>query len=137
MQSDPLPWAEVEIIENNLFLWQCLLQGPENTPFKKGWFTMHLKIPSEYPFKHPEIQFQTKVFHPNVDKDGNICQLVLGENWSPQIKLREVLLIIRHMLEEPSLESPLDEEAAALFRNNRTDYDKRVKQYVKQYAIRR
>jgi len=110
------------------------LLGPEDTPFQGGRFSMTLKIPNEYPFKPPDVNIGTKVFHPNVDKDGNICSKVLGDNWSPQIKLREVLLIIRQMFVEPSLESPLDEEAAQLYRNDRNQYNNKVRDYVRQYA---
>jgi len=38
------------------------------------------------------------------------------------------------MLGEPTLDSPLNEEAAVLFRNNRSEYDKKVKNMVKQHA---
>jgi ubiquitin-conjugating enzyme E2 D/E len=137
IQGDPLDWASVEIVDNNLFFWSCQLQGPEESPFENGWFTLHLNLPNEYPFKHPEVQFQTKMFHPNIDKDGKICTHVLGDNWSPQIKIKEVLLIVRQMLREPSLENPLDEEAAIMYRNNRPEFEKKVKALVKQHAQRR
>jgi len=62
----------------------------ENSPYEKGVFTIDLAIPPEYPFKPPKATFVTKTYHPNIlGKDGSICQQVLGDNWSPQLKIHE------------------------------------------------
>jgi len=33
--------------------------------------------------------FTTQIYHPNVDKDGNVCLQAFTENWSPQKKMAE------------------------------------------------
>jgi len=134
LSNSPLDWATCSPVDNNLFLWDCVIQGPQDTPYAGGRFHMVLKVPNEYPFKPPDVNITTKVFHPNVNKDGDICARVLGENWSPQIKLKEVLLIIRQMFAEPSIESPLDEEAAQLFRTDRDAFNERVRDTVNRFA---
>ena len=46
----------------------------------------------DYPFKHPQVKFDTKIFHPNVNReDGSVCEEMLSANWSPQTQMREVL----------------------------------------------
>ena len=42
-------------------------------PWQNGVFVLSIRFPSEYPFKAPEIVFETHVYHPNVYTDGRIC----------------------------------------------------------------
>jgi len=67
-------------------------------------------------------------------KKVKICDLVLGKNWSPQIQIMECLRIVRHMLSEPDLSSPLAPEIAKQYAENRKELDKKAKQYVKDYC---
>jgi ubiquitin-conjugating enzyme E2 M len=38
-------------------------------------FTFH--VPATYPHEPPKVKCTTKVFHPNVDLEGNICLNIL------------------------------------------------------------
>eukprot|EP01129_Flabellula_baltica_P015397 TRINITY_DN779_c0_g1_i1.p1 TRINITY_DN779_c0_g1~~TRINITY_DN779_c0_g1_i1.p1 ORF type:complete len:145 (+),score=45.07 TRINITY_DN779_c0_g1_i1:21-455(+) len=123
-----LPQAlSIELVNDNLYVWSVLLAGPEGSYYAGKEFPIHLEIPNEYPFKPPEVVFQSSCFHPNIDpSDGKICAQILGENWSPQIKLREVILIISQMLVEPTLDSPLNGEAAQLYSTDKNAFAARV-----------
>jgi len=46
----------------------------------------------------------------------------------------ECLRIVRHMLSEPDLSSPLAPEIAKQYAENRKEFDKKAKQYVKDYC---
>eukprot|EP01127_Copromyxa_protea_P009915 TRINITY_DN2377_c0_g1_i1.p1 TRINITY_DN2377_c0_g1~~TRINITY_DN2377_c0_g1_i1.p1 ORF type:complete len:137 (+),score=35.59 TRINITY_DN2377_c0_g1_i1:97-507(+) len=106
-----------------------------DTPYEDGFFTIELVLPPNYPFKPPEVAFVTKTYHPNIQqKDGKICSQILGAKWSPQIKIPEVLLIVRQMLGEPNLDSPLEEEVAKQFRDNKSAFNKTAKEWTKKHA---
>ena len=40
--------------------------GPPDTPYEGGTYHVKIKIPAEYPFRPPNMRFETKVWHPNV-----------------------------------------------------------------------
>ena len=75
------------------------IMGPPNTPYDGGVFQVKIDIPVDFPFSPPEIRFQTKIFHPNVDPSGNICLDVLkrgpGGGWTPSLTLGVILDSVR------------------------------------------
>jgi ubiquitin-conjugating enzyme E2 G2 len=53
------------VSEDDMFLWEALIQGPEGTPFEGGVFPAELKFPKDYPLAPPTMRFLTAVWHPN------------------------------------------------------------------------
>lgn len=51
--------------EDDLFLWEALIQGPEGTPFEGGIFPAELKFPRDYPLMPPTMKFTCDIWHPN------------------------------------------------------------------------
>ena len=77
----PLDFATASPVGDNLLHWNAMLEGPADSPYVNGVFSIDLVFPAEYPFKPPKVQFKTKIFHPQVNQeDGNIC-LGLAEEW--------------------------------------------------------
>jgi len=62
-------------------------QGPVDTPYHGGIFNLEVAFPSDYPFKPPKVKFVTRVFHPNVNTNGDICLDILRDNWSPALTI--------------------------------------------------
>jgi hypothetical protein len=53
------------ISEDNMFVWEALIQGPEGTPFDGGIFPAELKFPKDYPLSPPTMRFTCDMYHPN------------------------------------------------------------------------
>ena len=53
------------ISEDDLLLWEALIQGPEGTPFEGGIFPAELKFPKDYPLNPPKMKFLGEIWHPN------------------------------------------------------------------------
>ena len=49
-------------LENDLFEWHFTIRGPPDTPFEGGMYHGRILLPSEYPFKPPNIVFLTVIF---------------------------------------------------------------------------
>ncbi|KAK7279671.1 hypothetical protein RJT34_24727 [Clitoria ternatea] len=119
----------------SIFTWIGTIEGGKGTMYEGLSYKLSLRFPLDYPFKPPQVKFETMCFHPNVDQFGNICLDILQDKWSSAYDCRTILLSIQSLLEEPNLESPLNSYAAALW-NDKEDYRRMVhKQYFAGEAL--
>ena len=77
-------------------------------------------------------RFTPPLFHPNVYPSGTICLSILNEDegWKPAITVKQIALGVQDLLDNPNPESPAQAEAYNLFKKNRAEYERRVKQEV-------
>ena len=71
------------------FTWYAILRGPYESPYEGGTFRLKITIPEEYPEKAPRVEFVTRVFHPNISGNGDICLDILNvpQLWSVQLTI--------------------------------------------------
>lgn len=53
------------VTEDDLFVWEALIEGPEGTPYEGGIFPAELKFPKDYPLMPPTMRFLCEIWHPN------------------------------------------------------------------------
>ena len=135
------PLSEKEDDDGNRF-WSVLFQGPDDTIFEGGFFKAILTFPEDFPQNPPEMKFITEMFHPNIYKDGKVCISILHspgvdeynlqelaeERWRPSLGVEHILLSVISMLNDPNCDSPANVDAAVMFRNNKKEYEKKVRQ---------
>ncbi|ODQ53046.1 SUMO conjugating enzyme Hus5 [Saitoella complicata NRRL Y-17804] len=100
-------------------------------------FEQHpLTHPSEYPSKPPKCKFTPPLFHPNVYPSGTVCLSILNEEegWKPAITIKQILLGVQDLLDNPNPESPAQAEAYTMFKKDREGYERRVKAQAKEMA---
>ena len=87
-----------------------------------------------FPFKAPLVSFTTKIYHPNVDNEGQICadMLEIGDKWAPVKNLVKIMDKIKSLLAAPNLETPMNPEAANDYKNG--SWAAKAKQITQQYA---
>ena len=101
----------------------------------KGKFRMKLVLSSDYPNSPPRGFFLTKIYHPNVASNGDICVNTLKKDWSPQTTLKHVLQVIRCLLIVPFPESSLNDEAGKLFMDSYEEFARRARLMTEVHAI--
>ncbi|CDH55241.1 ubiquitin-conjugating enzyme [Lichtheimia corymbifera JMRC:FSU:9682] len=123
LQSDP-PGAPCA---DNIMMWNAVIFGPTDTPFEDGTFKLVLQFDETYP---PSVKFLSKMFHPNVYANGELCLDILQNRWSPTYDVAAILTSIQSLLHDPNPNSPANAEAANLYRENRKEYVRRVRETV-------
>jgi ubiquitin-conjugating enzyme E2 A len=102
-----------------------------------------------YPNKPPGVKFISQMFHPNVYASGELCLDILQNRWSPTYDVAAILTSIQRLvlprrsswmggkltnvhslLNDPNTSSPANVEASNLYKENRKEYSKRVKNTV-------
>lgn len=74
--------------------------------------------------------FLTKIFHPNIATNGEICVNTLKKDWNPSLGLRHVLIVVRCLLIEPFPESALNEQAGKMLLENYEEYARHARLYT-------
>lgn len=71
------------------------------------------------------------------DEKGSMCLGMLrSDQWKPPNKISAVLLMVRELLREPSVEDAVEAGAAQLWREDRGEYVRTAREWVKKYAAR-
>ena len=65
------------VSDDNLFEWDCLVEGPPDTPYEHGVFNARLKFPNDYPLSPPKLIFTPPILHPNIYSNGEVCISIL------------------------------------------------------------
>jgi ubiquitin-conjugating enzyme E2 I len=56
------------------------------------------------------------------------------EGWRPAISIKQILIGIQDLLDEPNPDSPAQSEAYTMFIRSKEEYSKRVKAEARKYA---
>lgn len=125
-----------------------MIIGPADTPFEDGTFRLVMHFEEQYPNKPPAVKFISQMFHPNVYATGELCLDILQNRWSPTYDVAAVLTSIQRyglsptlerktlantpcsLLNDPNTGSPANVEASNLYKDNRKEYTKRVRETV-------
>ncbi|RNA12426.1 ubiquitin-conjugating enzyme E2 R2 [Brachionus plicatilis] len=129
IQKEPLEGFTVSLVNDNLFEWEVAIFGPPNTLYQGGYFKSHIKFPSDYPYSPPSVRFATKMWHPNIYENGDVCISILhppvddptntelpSEKWNPAQNVRTVMMSIISLLNEPNTFSPANVDASVMYR---------------------
>ena len=118
---------------NDVFKWQITMTGPSDTPYAGGLFILHAVFPENYPYSAPKIKFTNKMYHLNVDSNGNVCISTLSK-WTKDTTMAEVLTLIFALFYKQNPESSFYNDRAELFKNNKKEFDKNAREWTQKYA---
>ncbi|OQV22634.1 putative Ubiquitin-conjugating enzyme E2 L3 [Hypsibius exemplaris] len=134
-------WFGGIILDDQNFLhWQVLLM-PEHPPYNKGAFLLDVVFPIEYPFKPPKINLHTKIYHPNINEEGQVClNIMKADNWKPATKIEDVIRSLLELINEPEPDHycyTLRADLAEEFTKDKRKFMKNAEEFTKQHAEKR
>jgi len=114
---------------SNLMQWEFAIPGKKATPWEGGLYKGHMIFKEDFPSTPPKVKFVPPLFHPNVYPSGTVCLSLLDEDkdWRPAITIKQLLVGIQDLLNDPNIKDPAQAEAYTSFCQNRADYEKRVR----------
>ena len=113
---------QINIENNNYKKWEIILTAPEDSDYKGGKYIVEAEFLKDYPLVNPKFKFKTKIFHCNVDDDGN-----LKVNWLLKgMKIDYILprLLTLFYLQDTSVDP--DSERCKLYENNKEELKKKI-----------
>ena len=109
----------VELVGDDIFKWNLVIDGPEGSPFQGGKFTVFVDFTDNFPFKPPKINFVTKIYHPNVKTStGEICMQAIESAWVPTLNATFIIQAILTLIKTPSADNALEMEIAQKYSTN-------------------
>ncbi|CAI9098143.1 OLC1v1034735C1 [Oldenlandia corymbosa var. corymbosa] len=91
---------------------------PDERYYRGGNFRFSFKISPVYPYEPPKVKCKTKVYHPNIDLEGNVCLNILREDWKPVLNINTIVYGLSHLFTGPNHEDPLNHDASDVLRDD-------------------
>ncbi|KAF8753876.1 hypothetical protein RHS01_06584 [Rhizoctonia solani] len=76
--------------------------------YKDAEFKFSFSINTNYPHEPPKVKCIPKIYHPNVDLEGNVCLNILREDWKPVLNLNSIMVGLQYLFLEPNADDPLN-----------------------------
>ncbi|XP_021297451.1 ubiquitin-conjugating enzyme E2 22 [Herrania umbratica] len=130
LDESPPEGIKVGVNDDDFSIIYADIEGPAGTPYENGVFRMKLLLSHDFPHSPPKGYFLTKIFHPNIATNGEICVNTLKKDWNPTLGLRHILIVVRCLLIEPFPESALNEQAGKMLLENYDEYARHARLYT-------
>ena len=108
-----------------------LIISPDEGFYRTGRFTFMFKVGANYPHEPPKVKCQNKIYHPNIDLEGNVCLNILREDWKPVLTVNAIVYGLQYLFMEPNPEDPLNKEAANDLQQNRKTFEQNVQRTLR------
>ena len=115
----------------NDFMSYTITVVPDEGYYRRGIFYFDLKIPPTYPHEPPKLRCMSKIYHPNIDHEGNVCLNILREDWKPVLTINSIIYGLLFLFYEPNHEDPLNKEAAEALKHDKRLFEKNVRRYMR------
>ncbi|KAJ5593947.1 uncharacterized protein N7459_000155 [Penicillium hispanicum] len=100
---------------------------PDEGMYKGGVFNFSFSVNQNFPHDPPKVKCTQKIYHPNIDLEGNVCLNILREDWKPVLNLNAVIVGMQFLFLEPNASDPLNKEAAEDLRADRDAFKRNVR----------
>ena len=127
-------FTSLSLINSSLANLLGMFLGPPDTPYEDGIFFVQFLVTEQYPLEPPKCRFLTRIYHPNIDLNGQLCLNILDKQWQPVWRLWDILLAIVCILQDPNPSDFSVAEVADLQRTNPRQFAAKARDWTGKYA---
>ncbi|XP_071443500.1 NEDD8-conjugating enzyme UBE2F-like [Hetaerina americana] len=143
MEATLPPTCQTHFLDPHTLYDFHLYVTPDEGHWHGGRFQFHIYVTEEYNMAPPQVRCMTKLWHPNISVDGDVCLSLLrassvdGMGWAPTRRLKDVVWGLNSLFTDLlNFDDPLNIEAAEMYQRDRDAFCSRVRDYVFLYAKR-
>ena len=116
----------------NMYKWNIEFDGPKESDYEGGRFSVDINFPSDYPNSMPSCRFHDDVFHPNINEEGVVC--FGGFIWKNDYTVFELLNALYHLLKHPNFgDGYNNKQVRDFYYANPEEYHEVVRDLVKEF----
>ena len=120
------------ILQGNQIMDFDVEYTPDSTSYWYGGkYLFHFHFQDDYPFTAPKVMCKTKIYHPNIDYDGNVCLNMLKDDWNPTYTGISCIAGVYYLFVEPNPNDPLNHDVAKLMRDDINAFSANVKKTLR------
>mmetsp|Transcript_12930 Transcript_12930/g.23980 ORF Transcript_12930/g.23980 Transcript_12930/m.23980 type:complete len:262 (+) Transcript_12930:77-862(+) len=119
---------------NDLMNFHVII-SPDDGYWKGYQYTFDFVVPDMYPHEPPKVQCREKIYHPNIDLEGNVCLNILRADWKPVLDINAVIYGLIVLFVQPNPNDPLNHEAAECLRNDKIKFRDNVNRSLRGYSV--
>ena len=126
-----VPQAKLIRNKNNIMDFDIEYTPDASSFWYGGKYLFSFHFPDDYPISGPKVMCKTKIYHPNIDYDGNVCLNMLKDDWTPAYTVVSCAAGVYYLFVEPNPNDPLNHEVAKIMRENKDQFKENVKTTLK------
>ncbi|CAD7953935.1 unnamed protein product [Amoebophrya sp. A25] len=134
-ELDVPPQCKLQFPDKNNIMSFVLDLRPDEGFWRSATYRFTFTISPLYPHEAPKVKCDTKIYHPNIDLQGNVCLNILREEWKPVLSISSVIYGILHLFSEPNPNDPLNHEAAKMLRDDRFEFERVVARSLRGFTF--
>ena len=135
--KNPNPYCQLFSIRDDIQHWICIIQGPDNTPYRNSVLFLQIRFGICYPQKPPKFHFLSSYFHPNIRLTGELCHPIIFEDYHAGVSLRHMLDSIYDLFCSPVPSHAVRYKVMEIFSFHKEVYVRCVETFLNVYRFKR
>ena len=120
----------------------CLTISPDEGFWMGGKFRFQIHVGEDYNIAPPQVKCRTRLWHPNISEDGEICLSILRQTsidgiggWTPTRHLRDVIWGLNSLFTDLlNFDDPINAAAAEDYQQDKDAFRLKTKQWIRSYC---